>query len=83
MTAGRKFAAAVPDVHTRATGARFVLARPRAKKAAERSSMWVQQRSSGCRAVATASGVERDPGHRQTSRTPARASSSKNAVAKA
>ena len=45
--------------------------------------MWLQQRSPGWRAVATANGVERDPGQRATSATPARASSSKKAALKA
>ena len=38
MTAGRRLAAAVPEVQTRAMGARQRLAKPRAKKPADRSS---------------------------------------------
>ena len=68
-TAGRKFAAAVPDVQTSATGARAALPRPSAKKAAERSSMCDQHAQSvGSCAAAAASGVEREPGQTQTCR---------------
>ena len=39
ITAGWKFAAAVPEVQTTATGRPLALARPRARNAADRSSM--------------------------------------------
>ena len=49
MTAGARFAAAVPDVHVIATGRPLAFAAPSAKKPAQRSSMCEKQRS---RAVA-------------------------------
>src|SRR5437764_15486179 len=69
-TAGKKFAAAVPEVETSATGRRDALARPSAKKPPARSSSatWVAM---GERSNAITSGAERDPGQRTTSRTPA------------
>ena len=70
-TAGRKFAAAVPDVHSTATGRREARARPSAKNAPERSSTCDQQRSPACPANASASGADRLPGEMQTSLTPA------------
>ncbi len=75
-TAGWKFAAAVPEVHTSATGRREARARPTARKDAERSSMrtWVRIRVSATRAKA--SGVEREPGAITASVSPSRASSS-------
>src|SRR2546427_2299332 len=69
-TAGKKFAAALPDVQTRATGRREALASPRAKNPAARSSRqtWV---SMGERSKARARGAERDPEQITASRTPA------------
>ena len=78
-TAGMKFAAAVPEVHTSTTGSRSVFARPRPKNAAERSSRCIQSFAAGCRAIVSASGVEREPGQTQKWRTPERTSSSTNA----
>ena len=82
MTAGWKLAAAVPEVHSTATGRRLALARPSAANEADRSSILTCRRSlPRCsRALnAMASGVLRDPGARTTSRSPHRASSSPNA----
>src|SRR6056297_2897780 len=75
MTAGWKFAAAVPEVQTSGVGFPVRFARPSAKKAAERSSKCEKTRMSGCSANATVSGVERLPGAIQTPSTPAAASS--------
>ena len=61
-TAGRSSAAAVPLVHATATGRPVAFARPSAKNAEARSSRWTCSRTSGCRASASASGVDRDPG---------------------
>ena len=47
-TAGAKFTTAVPDVPSTATGRRLALARPRAMKAAPRSSIWTVTRMDGC-----------------------------------
>src|SRR5215217_7627440 len=77
-TAGMKFAAAVPEVHTSTTGSRSVFARPSPKNAAERSSRCIQSLAAGWRAIVSASGVEREPGHTQKWRTPERTSSSTN-----
>jgi len=79
--AGRKLAAAVPDVHTAATGLPEATAAPSAKNADERSSVITHGRRRESRASATASGVERPPGEMQTSRTPQRQSSSSSAAA--
>ena len=46
----------------RATGSPSPLARPRAKKAADRSSMWDQRVMAGWRAAIITRGVEREPG---------------------
>src|SRR5215469_10770096 len=86
MTAGWKFAAAVPDVHSTATGRPLVLARPSAVNDADRSSILTCSRtrpacSSSWKDIA--SGVDLDPGAITTSRTPHRASSSANTVPKA
>ena len=79
MTAGARFAAAVPDVHVTATGRPLSFAAPTAKKPAQRSSMCEKQRSRGSRTSARTSGEEREPGDVQASRMPQRASSSANA----
>src|SRR5579863_6312503 len=79
MTAGWKFAAAVPDVHSTATGRRETLARPSAVNAADRSSIRTCSRTRPARSSsqnAMASGVDLDPGATTTSRSPHRASSS-------
>ena len=81
--AGWKFAAAVPEVQSIATGARVACAAPRAKNAAERSSTITVTSISGWRQSATASGVERDPGETTARRSPPRASSSTKAEARA
>src|ERR1700716_1252850 len=83
MTAGWSSAAAVPEVQSTATGRPAVLAMPRAKKPAQRSSTCIHTRTSGLRAKAIASGAEREPGAMQTSRSPQRASSSTKVAAKA
>src|SRR6056297_3439289 len=70
MTAGWKFAAAVPEVQTSGVGFPVRLARPSAKNAAERSSKCEKTSISGCRANATVRGVERLPGAIQTASTP-------------
>jgi 2-succinyl-6-hydroxy-2,4-cyclohexadiene-1-carboxylate synthase len=72
-------AAAVPDVHVTATGRPLALARPSAKKPAQRSSRCEWQRSRPSRTRASTSGLEREPGEVQASVTPQRASSSANA----
>ena len=79
MTAGARFAAAVPDVHVTTTGRPLCFAAPSAKKPAQRSSMCEKQRRRPSRASASTSGDEREPGDVQASRTPQRASSSTNA----
>ena len=79
MTAGWKFAAAVPDVHTTATGPPLALASPRAVNDAERSSIRTCSRTRPARSSssdAIASGADREPGATTTSRSPQRASSS-------
>ena len=73
-TAGRKFAAAVPEVLRTATGAASCLAMPSAKYAAARSSIRTQFRMSGWDASETASGVDREPGQITALRTPLAAS---------
>src|SRR5918998_6723294 len=79
MTAGARFAAAVPDVHVTATGRPLRFAAPSAKKPAQRSSMCEKQRRRRSRTSASTIGEEREPGEVQASRTPQRASSSANA----
>src|SRR6267142_452233 len=69
-TAGRKFAAALPEVQTIATGRRAALASPSAKNPADRSSSDTRV-SMGERPKAIASGAERDPEQTIASRTPA------------
>src|SRR5580693_8213709 len=86
MTAGWKFAAAVPDVHSTATGRRDALARPSAVNAADRSSIRTCSRTRPARSSAQnamARGVDLDPGAMTTSRSPQRANSSASAVANA
>jgi hypothetical protein len=78
IIAGKKFAAAVPDVQSNATVSPRRLAMPNAKKAAERSSTCIHMRMLCCSASAIASGVEREPGQITTWRTPERDSSSIN-----
>ena len=72
--AGRKFAAAVPDVQRSATGRRCCLARPSAKNAAERSSSTGMDSMRGCRAKAIVSGADREPGEITAWRNPSCAS---------
>src|SRR5437867_809308 len=82
MIAGKKFAAAVPDVHTSATGRRDALAKPRPKNPAERSSSEMCV-AIGERSKASASGAEREPEQRTASRTPASWSAVANRSAQA
>ena len=77
--AGRQLATAVPEVITTGTGVFEYFASPRARKAAERSSVRTCSRDRPARlasAKAKASGAERDPGHTTASRTPLRINSS-------
>jgi hypothetical protein len=83
QTAGWRFAAAVPEVHSTATGVPLACAAPRAKNPADRSSTITLVSIPGSRHRASASGVEREPGERTASRTPQRASSSTIAEASA
>ena len=76
MTAGWKFAAAVPDVHKIATGRRDAFAMPSAVKDAARSSIRTCSRARPARSSAwnaMAIGVDRGQGAMTTSRTPHRA----------
>ena len=78
-TAGRRFAAAVPDVVATGTGRPDANASPSARNPAVRSSMRTCSRrrpaaSAACRA--NASGALREPGHSTASVTPQRTSSS-------
>ncbi len=77
--AGKKLAAAEPEVHSTMTGLRFAFAMPSAKKAALRSSRCCHILKRGSAAKVSASGAEREPGQKHTSARPARASSSVNA----
>src|SRR6478752_2228849 len=79
MTAGRKFAAAVPEVQVITAGSPVALAMPSAKNAAARSSTCECTFSRPSRARARTSGVERDPGDVHACCTPLRTSSSANA----
>ena len=79
MTAGRKFAAAVPDVQVMTAGSPVALAMPSAKNAAARSSTCECTVSRPSRTSASTSGVEREPGDVHACRTPLRTSSSANA----
>src|SRR6266699_1236540 len=86
ITAAWKCAAAVPDVHTTATGRPLALASPSAQNAALRSSMRTLSRRSPASARrwnSIASGALRDPGATTTSRIPHRTSSSASAAASA
>jgi hypothetical protein len=79
ITAGWKLAAAVPEVHSTATGRRLTLASPSAVNEADRSSIRTCSRTSCRRSAARnamASGVLREPGARTTSRSPHLTSSS-------
>ena len=83
MTAGWRLAAAVPDVHTTATGRPLAFASPRAVNDAERSSIRTCNRTRPARSSASnaiASGVDLDPGATTTSRSPHRASSSASTI---
>src|SRR6266699_3345114 len=80
-SAGKKFAAAVPDVHSKATGLRNCFAIPSPKNAAERSSTCIQVRIAVCATKAMARWVEREPGQITTFRIPARCNSSTNTTA--
>src|SRR3954452_18625148 len=79
MTAGRKFAAAVPDVQVMTTGSPVALAIPSAKNAAQRSSTCECTIRRPSRTSASTSGVEREPGDVHAWRTPLRTSSSTSA----
>ncbi len=83
-TAGCRFAAAVPEVHDTGTGRPERLARPSARKPADRSSMRTCRRSrpaAAARAKAKDSGAFREPGDNTASVTPAMTSSSTSTVA--
>ena len=67
-TAGSRFAAAVPEVTTIATGRRAARARPSAKKPALRSSSRTRTEIPGWARSARASGVDREPGQTTASR---------------
>ncbi len=85
-TAGCRFAAAVPDVQTTATGRREAFASPRARNAAVRSSMRTCNRSRRAASAsysAYASGALREPGDITASTTPPRTSSSTTTFASA
>ena len=73
ITAGSQLAGAVPEVASRTTGRRLALAIPSAKNAALRSSTATVQSSPGWRRMASASGVEREPGEITAWVTPAAA----------
>ena len=79
ITAGARFAAAVPDVQVTATGRPDRLAAPSAKNPAPRSSMCDQARIRGSRASDRTIGVQRDPGAVHACSIPLRASSSQKA----
>ncbi len=79
ITAGARFAAAVPDVQVSATGRPEAFAAPSAKNPAQRSSMCDQLAIRGSRASDRRIGVLREPGEVHASRIPQRASSSQNA----
>src|SRR5690606_4834304 len=85
-TAGCRLATAVPEVVITTAGRRLTFASPRARKPADRSSTRTCRRRRPARSAcctAYASGAERDPGARTTSRTPHRTSSSTSTVARA
>src|SRR5262249_60380573 len=69
----------VPEAQATARGSPEALARPRAKKPAQRSSTWEKQRRRGSCASVSTSGAERDPGEVHAALMPQRASSSANA----
>ena len=82
--AGRRFAAAVPEVQTTATGSRVSRASPRAVKPATRSSMRTCRRMSpraSRRAATSASAWDREPGLRTMCRRPSETSSPSRAAA--
>src|SRR5687768_4494184 len=81
MMAGKKFAAAVPLVQTRATGWSFCFARPSAKKPADRSSNTGIASMPAWAASAITSGVDREPGETTAWRTPQRARVSTSTLA--
>ena len=62
ITAGNQLAGAVPEVARSSTGRRLALATPRAKNAALRSSTATVHCRPGWRSIASASGVDREPG---------------------
>src|SRR3954466_2375615 len=78
-TAGRKLAAAVPDVQVITAGSPVALAMPSAKNAAQRSSTCECTVRRPSRTSASTSGVEREPGDGHAWRTPLRTSSSTSA----
>jgi hypothetical protein len=67
-------APAVPDVQTSTVGRPLALATPSAKKLADRSSKIGIVFTSGCRANAIVSGVDRDPGEITAEASPNRTS---------
>ena len=79
ITAGSSSAAAVPEVHVTATGRPDALASPSAKK--PRAALVDVRVAAQARLAreASTSGVQREPGEVQASRSPQRASSSTNA----
>ena len=79
ITAGCRFAAAVPEVQATATGRPVAFAMPSAKKPAERSSRTETASSSSCAASVSANGALREPGDVTAWRIPQRTSSSTNA----
>jgi hypothetical protein len=79
ITAGARFAAAVPDVQVTAVGRLVAFAAPSAKKPAHRSSMCDQHRIWGSLTSERTIGVDRDPGDVHACSTPERPSSSQNA----
>src|SRR3954467_5609066 len=78
-TAGRKLAAAVPDVPVITAGSPVALAILSAKNAAQRSSTCECTVRRPSRTSASTSGVDREPGDVQAWRTPLRTSSSTSA----
>ncbi len=79
ITAGARFAAAVPDVQVTATGRLEAFAAPTAKNPAQRSSICDQQWTRGSRTSESTTGVDREPGDVHACPSPHRASSSQNA----
>ena len=81
ITAGYQWAGALPEVASKATGRPLARARPRAKKAALRSSRTGVRVRAGRRCPARTTGVEREPGERTRCLTPPAMSPSSKASA--